>query len=142
MLNYLSARRRGFTLPEIVLSLALLLIAWVPVVEVLVMSKVAGSLAKHRVQATYVAQRAIENLHKKAFALIVSSTSSVAIDTKGTPDNTADDLNGTQIITVTSPSTYYKKVVVEVRWNERLPGMTKSMSEYCGSFITNDPQAN
>ena len=136
--------KKGFSLPETVICLALLVIVWIPVVEAFIISKASGSLAKHRVQAAYVAQRAIEDIHRKSFSLLTagSASSTVSIDTRGTPDSTTGDLFGTQVITITNTSTYYKKILVEVRWNERLPGVTKTMREYCATFITNDAQAN
>jgi len=108
----------------------------------MVASKILGSVAKHKIQAIYVAERAMEELHRKPFAQITSSTSNVSIDTRGTPDNYTDDLMGTQEVTVTSPFTHYKKVVVTVKWNDRLPLSTKEMSERLASFITSDPQTN
>ena len=90
-----------------------------------------------------VTQRAIEDLRKKPFVSIISSSSSVSVDTKGTPDNTADDLIGTQTITVTSPSPYYKKVAVRLAWNEPLlSGKIKTTEENLSTLIANDPQAN
>ncbi len=134
--------KSGFTLTEVVVSLALLVIVWVAVVSVIHISKMSGVRAKHKAQATLVMQRAVEDLRKKPFATIAGSTSTVSIDTKGTPDNYSDDLTGTQTITVTSPSTYYKKVVVTLSWNELLSGQSKTVGECLGTYIANDPQAN
>ncbi len=134
--------RSGLTLTEVVLSVALLTLVWLATVEVMVMSKIGSSLARHKVQSIHVMQRAIEDLRRKPFASIISATSTVSIDSRGTPDNYTDDFTGTQVVTVTSPSQYYKKVVVELRWNELLFGKTKTFREYLGTYIANDPQAN
>lgn len=134
--------KKGFTLTEIVFSIALLVLVWLTATEVIVISKVSGFLAKHKTQAIYIAQRAMEELHRKSFSQVVSGTSTVSIDTRGTPDDYSDDLTGIQIITVTNPSVYYKKAAIEIVWNENLPGTTKSTSTACASFITNDPQVN
>ena len=129
------------TLTEVVISLALLLIIWLATVEVLITSRISSSMARHKAQAMYVMQRTIEDLKKQPFANIAGSTTTVSIDTKGTPDNYSDDFKGTQIVTVTSPSTYYKQIIVELRWNEVFFGKTKIMKEYLGTYIANDPQA-
>lgn len=127
---------------EAVVSVAVIAVMWLGAAGVFVMTKVNGSMARHKTQAILVAQRAIEDLHKKAFSAIVNSTATVSIDTRGTPDNYSDDLSGTQVITVTPISSYYKKVVVTVSWNEKLPGKVQVMRERCASFIANDPQVN
>lgn len=132
----------AFTLMEVALSLALLVTVWVAAVGVINSGKLSGSLAKHKAQAIQVMQRAVEDLRKRPFATIAGSTSAVSIDTKGTPDDYSDDLTGTQIITVSSPSQYYKKVAVELRWNELVLGTDKTMREYVATHIVNDPQAN
>ncbi|GEM_PF-2479132 len=133
---------KGFTLTETVFSIVLLAIAWLTVFEVVVITKVSGSVAKHKIQAAYVAQRALEDLHRKPFSQIVSSNSTASVDTRGTPDLYTDDLAGSQTVTVSVVSTHIKKVVVEVSWKERLVGTTKSMTERLASLITDDPQTN
>jgi len=137
-----SNNKSGLTLTEVVFSLVLLVVIWLTTVSVVQISKMSGVRAKHKAQAILVMQRAIEDLRKKPFASITGSTSTVSIDTKGTPDNYSDDLVGTQTITVTSPSSYYKKIVVALAWNELLLGKNKTVEEYLGTYIANDPQAN
>lgn len=134
--------RSGLTLTEVLFSLALLLLVWLATVEVIIMSKISSSLARHKIQSAYVMQRTIEDLRKKPFVNITGGTSTVSIDSKGTPDNYSDDFKGTQTVTVTNPSQYYKSVVVEIQWNETLFGHTKMFKEYLGTNIANDPQAN
>lgn len=134
--------RSGLTLTEVVLSLALMVVVWLSTVDVILISKMSGSRAKHKAQAILAMQRAIEDLRKEPFSSITSSTSTVSIDTKGTPDNYSDDLTGTQAITVTASDLYYKKVVVALSWNESLLGKNKTLTEHLGTYIANDPQAN
>lgn len=134
--------KSGLTLTEISISIAILLLIWLAAVEVVIISKMSSSLARHKAQAIYIMNRTIEDLRKQPFASIAGGTSTVAIDTKATPDNYADDFNGTQVLTVTSPSQYYKKVVVELNWNEVFFGRSKTVREYLGTYIANDPQAN
>lgn len=135
-------RTRAFTLTETVLSVALLALVWLAAAELILISKISGSFAKHKMQAVYVAQRAMEELHRKPFDQVAGSTVNVSIDTRGTPDDYADDLMGVQQITVTTMSAYYKKALIEVRWDEHLHLTTRQMKESLASFITNDPQTN
>jgi len=134
--------KKGYTIAEALIGLAILLLVWIAVLGMIFISKASESRARHKVQAIYVLHRAIEDLHRKPFASIASSASSVSIDTRGTPDDPSDDFTGTQTVTVSSPSAYYKKAVVTLTWNETLGGITKSAAECCGTYIANDPQAN
>lgn len=133
----------GMTFTEIVFSLALLIIAWLVAVDVILVSKGSSSFAKHRVQAMYTMQRTIETLRKRPFSSIASATNTRVIDDRGTA-TTSDDLNGTEVVTVTSPNTYYKKVIAVISWKEAYFGnlYSKTMKERCGAYIANDPQAN
>lgn len=139
-----SSFRAGFTLTEIILSVALLALVWVAAAGAVVMSKGNSSLAKHKSQAMYVIAQTMENIRKTPYASIVngSTTTTVHVDRKDTPDVTTDDFNGTQVVTVTTPVTHYKQIIVELRWNEVFFGRTKIMREYCGTFISDDPQSN
>ena len=114
----------------------------------ILVGKASVARSKHRMQATYAAQRQIEALRKQAFSTIANNTSAVTIDTKGT-GSTADDLMGTQTTIVTFPGdattsgTFFKKIVVNVAWVERMPvGNSLAMSETVGTCIADDPQVN
>ena len=136
--------KKGFTLVEAMVGIGLIAIVWIGAINIIVVARAAESRARHRTQAMYVAQQAIEDLRKQLFSNIVNSTSTVIIDDRGTTGIYSDDLMGTQVVTVTSPSTYYKKVLVEIRWNEVMSGKNKSvtMHEYYGTNIANDQQVN
>lgn len=134
--------RYGFTLTEIVVAIFLLTIIWLAAVNVIVISRASGSLAKHNEQAIYAIQQKIEALRKLPFADIGGGTTTISLDTRGTPDSTADDLTATQIVTVTTPDSYYKKVLIELDWKESLFGKARTVKEYGGTYIANDPQAN
>ena len=135
-------KARGFTLTEVLVAVFLMAIVWLAAVNIIVVSRASGALARHKVQAMYVIQQTIENLRKYPFSTISGGTTSVSIDTKGTPDSSADDLMGTRIVTVTTPNTYYKKVLIELDWKESLFGKSKTFKEYGGTYIANDAQAN
>jgi len=132
---------KGITLTETLFSTILLVSILILAINLIVISKVSGSLSKHKTQAIYIVQRMIEDLRKKPFSSIAGSVSAVSIDTRGTPEDYSDDLMGTGTVTVGNVN-YYKKVVVEIRWNELIAGGSKTVKECCGTHIANDPQAN
>ncbi len=137
--------RRGFSLTEAIVSILVLMILWLAAVNAMIVGKYSASYARHKVQAMYIAQQAIENLRKTPYSLMSSSgPAAVSIDSKGTPDTSADNFNGTQTITVYSEvaGTYFRRVVVKISWNEIFFGRTKQMNEYCGTYIANEPQVN
>ena len=150
MMNIAENSRKGFGLTEIVVAVFLITIVWLSAVEVIVMCRSSGAFARHKAQAIYVMQQTIENLRQQPFANISNSATTVSIDTMGTPDNTADDLTGTQYVTVTAhnstiatPTTQnYKDVQLEVDWKESFFGKQKVVREYLWTCIANDIQAN
>ena len=142
--------RRGFTLAETVVSIALIIMVWIGVVNIVVLGKSIESRARHKVQAIHAAGQVIEDVRKWRWDKIVNTTlPSILIDDNGTPYSYLDDVNGTAIITVTPnspnpPNVYYKKVLVDVQWKELRTtfGAQTTMHEYCGTNIANDAQAN
>ena len=134
--------KKAFSLTEVVVAIFLLTLVWLSAINIIVISRGSGSLAKHKTQAVYLIQQKIEDLRKQPFSSISNSTATVSVDTHGTPDSSADDLLGTRYVTVTTPNTYYKKVLVEIRWNESFFGRSKQVKEYGGTYIANDSQAN
>jgi len=133
---------KGFTMVEAVLSMAIIALIWVAAFDLFFVGAISSSIAKHKAQAIYVAQATIENMRKRPFSDIAGGTSAVSIDTKGTPDNYSDDFRGAQTVTVYNDSPYYKRVIVDIRWNETILGRSRIMHEQCGTYIANDPQAN
>jgi hypothetical protein len=114
-----------------------------------VVSRASGAFARHKAQAVYRIQQTIEGLRQGSFSSIVNSTTTVSVDTMGTPDNTADDITGTQYVTVaTYNSTLaasvqsYKTVKVEIDWKESFFGKQKTVKEYAWTCIANDSQVN
>lgn len=138
--------RDSFTLTEVAVSLSILLIIWLAAGSAFIVGKYSASYARHKVQAIYAGQLAIENIRKNVlFANMQDSNVAIRIDTRGTPDNTADDFNGRQIIDVSDVAGsggYYKQVLVDIQWNELFFGQNKTMHEYCGTYIANEPQVN
>jgi uncharacterized protein (TIGR02598 family) len=144
--------KKGFSLLEVVIAMLLLTIVWLASVGVIFISKATASHAKHKVQAIYVIQQIIEDMRKQPFGSLRSYASTkynghtVSIDTRGTPNNTADDLMATPTVTVpsspTDPGGYYTQVLVSLTWTESLLGKSKQVTESFGTYIANDSQAN
>ena len=127
---------------EAVVSIVIIAIIWITAFNVFIISTTNYSVAKHKTQASLVAQGAIERLRKQPFTSIQGSTSLVSLNTRGTPDNYYDDFTGTQIISVYNDSPYYKRVIVDISWNEIMSGKGKTIHEYLGTYIAIDPQIN
>lgn len=146
--SYCSHLNKGFTLTEAVISLFILTMVWVSAVGVVIVGRYAASHAKHKVQAIYIAQRALEEMRRQPFQspnfenYAASLTGQVNIDTMGSFSNPASPFTGNQIVTVTGLDTYRKRVKVEINWNERLLGGSIVMKEYCTTDIANEPQLN
>jgi len=127
---------------EMLTSISLFVLIWISLMGSVLVGKAIAVRAKHRMQATYAAQRQIESLRKQVFGAIANSTSAVTIDTRGT-ESTADDLMGIQTTTVTSPEAAIKKIIVEITWRERRLVVGSLMTtETIGTCIANDPQVN
>ncbi|MFA5143862.1 MAG: hypothetical protein WC522_06845 [Candidatus Omnitrophota bacterium] len=151
--------KRGFTITEVVISICLLAVVWLAAVNIMVISAASGSLAKHKVQAQYLIQKAIEDIRKKSFSSISSYNITLkpegagvapgrseawSLDEHGTPLYFTDDprLGARLIVTVTTPDTYYKKVLAQVTWRESFFGRSKTVGEYAATYIARDSQAN
>jgi Tfp pilus assembly protein PilV len=138
---------KGFTLMEVVVSLFIFMIVWMSVVGVVVVGKNAASYAKHKSQAIYIAQRAIEQTRRQPFSNLAtyaaSITGPVIIDTRGNFSGPTNPFMGNQIVTVSNYASdiYRKRVRVEVNWNELVFG-TVVMREYCTTDIANEAQLN
>ena len=167
--RHLSASK-GFTLIEIVIAILLFGMVWTALVGTLVVGKGIEVIARHKVQATYAAQKAIELQRRLPFHYVYPdhltsvTTSTVTIDPRD-PDDPSDDFTGMQTITVTAippfanprystfgsdygssvelKVAYYNRVFVKIEWRERLSfGSSFPMTETLGTYIANDPQAN
>lgn len=133
----------GFTLIEVMAALSLLTAMLVAVPGSLVAYKYIAVYSKHKVQATYVAQRILEEQRRKVFSTLATMNyGAVSIDNKSTFNTAADDFMGTAAITVTSLDTYRKKVQVEVSWQERTPAGMVTKREFCTTDIANEAQLN
>ena len=134
----------GFTLVEVIVSFALVVILLVAAASTVINSQLLSSLARHKVQAAYAGEQLLEQQRRVAFSNLASiPASAVTLDTAGTYNTATDDFNGTSTITVTPIDSYRKKVQVEIDWTERLlMGAQATMKEYFATTIANEPQLN
>lgn len=138
---------KGISLVEILIGVSLFVLVWVFLVGSIIIGKASEVRSRHKIQAAYANQKRIEWLREQPFSSIQNSTyANETIDTKGT-STASDDLMGTQTVTVTNfPAglgPYYKKVIVNTTWRERLPFRgTITASEAIGTYIACDPQVN
>ena len=139
----MSRTRKGFTLVEVVISFFLLAMVFLAAVEAIVVSNYAASYARHKIQAIYFAQRALEEIRRLPFSSITPpyhSTRIVAISPDNFTVSCTIDVNS-----VTSPggiSSYANKVQIAVNWNEKFYSSNVPAAEYCATDITNESQFN
>ena len=142
---------RGFTLPEVLVSLLLLGVVVLAYLSAQNMYRYLGSYAKHKAQAIYVSQRLLEQQRQQPFAgLANANLGQVTIDSKGTFNTTADDFLGNALMTVTNLDANRKRLRIEVNWMERSPVGTalgahmaeRLVREYCSTDIANDAEIN
>ena len=132
---------RGFTLTEVVVSLFVLVMTWLAIVGGLVVSRYTATYSRHKIQAIYFAQRALEEQRRLPF---VNIQSQAARNFVISPDNFAVNRTIT-VSSVTSPigiDQHTKKVQVAVSWNEIFYNKLVPASEYLATDITDEPQFN
>lgn len=148
MLTRLNKRSdRAFTLTEVIVGICLLTIVWLAAVNVIVVSRGSGSLARHKSQAVYLIQQKIENLRKSAYSALANGTTTpcyLRIDANGTlvVSSTIYDADQKMTLTISTPNTYYKKILITMAWKESFFGKQKTVREFGGTYIANDSQAN
>ncbi len=144
----ISYDKRGYSLLEVALSVALLALVWIAVINMITIGKASTMRAKHQSQAISIIQQEIEELHKTQYGTLenitATVTSTVTIDDNGTPNDATDDLAGTQDVTVTTfdPDPGYLRVIVAVTWNEIFRGQDQTLIERCGTYVADDTQVN
>lgn len=136
MINRLR-RRKGITLIEVLLAVAILVITLSGVLATFVVGRMGVVRVKHRIAVRNNLRAKIEELKNTTYANIISSgPDSVVVDVG--PDltgGTADDLTGSQTITVVDKDGY-KEVYIILSWQEMGWGGVKTVNETLASNIT------
>lgn len=124
-------RKRGFTLPEMLISIGLFGLVWVSLVGSILAGKAVEIRARHKIQATYAAQRVIENLRGLPYLSVISAPdTAIEIDRQG-------PLFGTSAVTVSFINAYCKKINVRITWRELTPlGQSVAVSESLSTYIS------
>ncbi len=100
----------GFTLLEIMLALVLFAIGTVAVIEVMQRAQAVTTDGENVLIATQLAHRRLEELRNVAYG-------SLANEAKGAIASPSGFARFSRQVTVTTPYTYLKQVVVTVFWN-------------------------
>jgi len=152
--------KKGFTLVEVLVSVAILVVFLPFAASMLTNSRILASYSKHKIQAAYAAQQIIETQRQLPFAQIVSQPlQNVVLDTKGNYTNVNCNTNpnlfcGTALITVSQEaytntagakgpaSPNIDHVVVTISWKEQQLNKLVPMTETYAEDIINDPMLN
>jgi prepilin-type N-terminal cleavage/methylation domain-containing protein len=160
--------KSGFTLVEILVSVAILIIFLPFAASMLTNSNLLASYSKHKIQAAYAAQQLLEAQRQSAFVVLAAGASktipaagsnAVVLDTKGNYTvvncngaNTGD-FCGTEVMTITptvytsttgvkTTSTTVDHVSVTVSWVEQVVKLKVPMTLTLAEDIANDTMLN
>ena len=134
---------KSFTLVEVLVSLALIVLLWGATVGAIFNNRFLLSYSRHKMQAAYVAQQILEQERRLVFSPNSSLSSAVVIlDTQGTYNTTADDFMGNSVVNVTNIDAYRNMVRVEINWLEKVGSGQMTMREYYTTTFANDPELN
>jgi prepilin-type N-terminal cleavage/methylation domain-containing protein len=140
-----SISEKGFTLVEVMTSMAIFVIVLAGVALALNASTRFASYTKHKAQAIYIAQQTIEAYRRYPFGQAPGALNGVVtLDPSGTFNNTADDFRGNRVVTVipVAGNAFLERVQVEINWQERILGGAITMREYLSTNIANETQLN
>jgi prepilin-type N-terminal cleavage/methylation domain-containing protein len=110
---------RGFSLLEVMISLSIVAAGTVATTELFHRARVGGTDAESALIATLLAQRRLEELRNSTYASIASESAAAVSSPSGYS-------RFTRSVTVTTPETDLKLIVVTVSWPA--PGGTPSVS--------------
>ena len=156
--------KAGFTLVEVLVSVAIMLIFLPFAASMISNSQLLASYSKHKIQAAYAAQQILETQRQNTFVSLLAGQTktigpgAVVLDTKGNYSNVncATNANlfcGTAVITIT-PAVYTNNagftttnnivdhVLVKISWNEQIMALKVPMTESYAEDIANDPMLN
>jgi prepilin-type N-terminal cleavage/methylation domain-containing protein len=157
------SKKSGFTIVEIIVSMAIMLIFLPFAASMLTNSQLLASYSKHKIQAAYAAQQIIETQRQNPFLVLAAGQSvaqgpsSVILDTKGNyanPNcNNTNIFCGTAVITVTpavytnslgvkTTSTTVDHFVITINWVEQILKLKVPMTETYAEDIANDTMLN
>jgi len=136
--------QKGLTLLEVLVSVSVFFLIWMAAAASIVGSRYLSSFAKHKGQAIYLAQEALEEQRRRTFNNIASRADAVPLDTQGTFNTATDDLNGNRVITVTAVpgDAFRKRVRADVTWWEPILGGRIQIHTYCTTDIANETNLN
>ena len=109
-MTHFTLRRSGFTLLELMLAVSLLAIGTIAIVELLQRSQTASADGENVLIATNLAQRRLEELRNTAYG-------SLADESRASVSSPSGFSQFDRAVTVTTPYTNLKQIVVTVYWD-------------------------
>ena len=150
----LANTKSGFTLVEVLVSTALIVMFLPAIGNLLTNSQLLASISKHKIQAAYLAELIMEKERQLPFANISSQpATNYPLDTKGVYNNTSGYYYATVTITVT-PAVYTSAsgvqtinatidhVVLQISWLEQITKSPVTITEDYTGDIANDKMLN
>lgn len=116
MSSRVSRTRRGLTLIEVIVALALFVIATLAMMSIWPVQARAVDLARNVLTATEIGERELEAVLAPGFPQVVNRSGSQTV--MASVDGNPATATFTYTLTVTSVSTFLKDVIVRVEWTE------------------------
>lgn len=117
----------GFTLLEMMLSLALFATGTLAAMELIHLGQMGSRDSEHTLVATYLAQQCMETARNVAYGSLDDATLAALSDCASSVSTLP---SGSRSAVVTTPYTNLKKVVVTVTWTEQGGSTNVSMATY------------
>lgn len=128
---------KGLTIFEVVVSIVIVGFIVVGMLQLYSSGAIQSSIVRHKLMAANLAQAEIESLINVSYEGIniinYPMSKTVKIDT-GKTSNTADDINGTMITSISNVSEGYK-IIVTVSWNDYYGAMNEVMTSTVTSYL-------
>lgn len=94
--------RRGFTLIEAMLAILVVAVGSASILPLIYSMRTANTIEQERARAHQVVADQMERVRQQLYSLVTAGQQ-VQIWDNGTPDNTADDTQGTLVVRITDP---------------------------------------
>ena len=128
---------KGLTIFEVVVSIVIVGFIVVGMLQLYSLGAIQSSIVRHKLMAANLAQAEIESLISASYESInminYPMSKTVKIDT-GKTSNTADDINGTMITSISNVSEGYK-IIVTVSWNDYYWAVNEVLESTITSYL-------
>ena len=129
---------KGLTLVEVTVSSALVLLIVTALLGAQVSSRYLTRKVRVNFEAANVAQSILEQEKSRDYADIQTRAVTQLVSDNGTPQDPADDINGTVDVNVTtSPTGSTKTIAVQVSWNHVYFGIERRSAVNLSTIVSN-----